>query len=148
MTVSERSYLVSILKTLNLEERDGHNHSHSISQEHKVARDSVFDVTLPSTAGSRGYPLSKRICLLKMWERDKHSVSKSLWNSLYRWSKRLVPYKMTRNKQSYVMTGHHRFLLALFKKSTLMPSMVSLLSLLPCTHTMAEYLPTLKLVKL
>ena len=136
------------METIDPEERDGYNRSHGISQEHKVTRDSVFGVALPSAAGSRGYPLSERIRLLEMWGRDKRSVPKSLWRSLHRWSKRLVPYKMTGNKQSYVMTGHHRFLLALFKKSTLMPSMVSLLSLLPCTHTMAEYLPTLKLVKL
>ena len=104
------------METPDLEERDGYTRSHDIAQERKVKRDSVFNVPLPSVSGSRGYPLSKKICLLEMWERDKLSVPKSLWSSLYWWSKRLVPYKMTGNKQSYVVTGHHRFLLALFKR--------------------------------
>ena len=100
----------------------------------------MFNVPFPSVSGSRGYPFSEKFLLLEMWGRGKHSVPKSLWRSLWRRSKRLVPFKMPGNKQGYDMTGHHRFLLALFKKSTLMPSMVSLLSLSPYPYTrmMAE----------
>ena len=81
-----------------------------------MEREGISDGPHPSQGGSRGYPHSERIRMLEMWERDQSSVPKSMLSSIRRWAKRPIPYEMTGGKKSQAMSGHHRFLLSLFKK--------------------------------
>jgi len=53
--------------------------------------------------------------MVKMWKMGL-AVPKSLLRSIRRWNKRLIPYQMTGNKACRGLSGHHRLLLALFKK--------------------------------
>ena len=91
--------------------------SHGIEKESKREREGIIsDEPNPSQGGSRGYPHSERIRMLEMWERDQSSVSRSMLSIIRRWGKRPIPYKMTGGKKSQAISGHHRFLLSLFRK--------------------------------
>ena len=51
-----------------------------------------------------------------MWKTDPNSVPTSMISSLKRWEKRIHPYRQTGGKRRQTMSGHHLYLLVLFKK--------------------------------
>jgi len=89
---------------------------HGIKTSTRLLRDGVTDVPHPSKGGSKGYPYHERVRWLKMWKTDPNSVPTSMISSLKRWEKRIHPYRQTGGKRRQTMSGHHLYLLVLFKK--------------------------------
>ena len=104
------------MDSLNSKERAEYCRSHGIPRERQVQRHGVADAPHPSRGGSRGYPTSERQRLLDLWKKDEALVPQSMLSSLKRWDERLYPHEMTGGKATTAMRGHHRFLLAFFKK--------------------------------
>lgn len=106
------------MDTLSKKERKQYRRKHGIPREEGVLRDGAAEAPHPSRGGSRGYP---------PWYRDRMIMMKKLGQyipkcfcsdrSIRRWVKKgVIPKEMTGNKAKRGMSGHHRFLLALFKK--------------------------------
>ena len=104
------------MEQLTVDERAEYCRAHGIEKETQVQRDGIVGAPHPSRGSSKGYPTGERRIYLPLWRKDMESVPESMVGSLRRWSKREVPYRMTGNKQTQAMNGHHRLLLALFKK--------------------------------
>ncbi|KAL7549569.1 hypothetical protein ACHAWF_016029 [Thalassiosira exigua] len=69
-----------------------------------------------SRGGTRGYPIWYRVRMIEL-QKIGAEIPEVLERSLRRWkNKRLEPFEMTGNKSTKGMNGHHRFLLAYFKK--------------------------------
>ena len=102
------------MDALTQKEKNAYNRRHGIAREERVPRQD--NPPNPKRGGARGYP---------PWFRDKmlhlHSIGvaipKEQRRSVRRWkNQRKEPYEMTGNKATRGMDGHHRFLLAIFKK--------------------------------
>ena len=104
------------MEHLSHKQRASYFHSLGLPREKGVPReDKTPD---PRKGGSRGYPPWYKKRLISMWENGE-AVPKCLdvsRSSKYRWKNRGDAYEMTGNKNIKGMPGHHRFLLAIFKK--------------------------------
>lgn len=95
-------------------ERKNYNRRHGIPRETKVIRDVVAPHP-KKQGGTRGYPKWFRIDAIKL--KELGIAPKHLHRSIRRWkNERIDAYEPTGNKAQRGMTGHHRLLLALFKK--------------------------------
>mmetsp|Transcript_21310 Transcript_21310/g.46250 ORF Transcript_21310/g.46250 Transcript_21310/m.46250 type:complete len:251 (+) Transcript_21310:345-1097(+) len=103
------------MNTLGQLELREYRRSHGMSKSIRVEREGIAEAPHPRRGGSRGYPHSERIRMLDMWKKGM-PVPKDMLSSIRRWAKRPVPFEMTGGVKSSSMTGHHRFLLAIFKK--------------------------------
>ena len=99
-------------------QRTAYFRASGIEREDHVPREGASEAPHPSKGGSRGYPVwyRRRIRVMKeVGERIPKALLPSR-STVYRWKKRETPYAMTGNKKRRGMPGHHRFLLAVFKK--------------------------------
>ena len=101
---------------LTSDETVQYQRQHGIKTSTQLPRDGVMDVPHPSKGGSKGYPYHERVRWLEMWSTNPDSVPISMISSLKRWEKRLIPYRQTGGKREQQMSGHHLYLLVLFKK--------------------------------
>ena len=86
-----------------------------IERVEQVPRDTVANSSHPSRGGSKGYSVEFRQEMVAMHNAGRQ-VPERLRSSLYRWRRRIVPYRQTGNKASRSMNGEARFLLVLYKK--------------------------------
>ena len=86
-----------------------------MGQDRRVPRRGPNEYVDPGRGGSRGYPEPFRRYLLEQKAAGIQIPAKYV-RSLYRWEKRVVPYRMTGNKASQKMNGEARLLLILYKK--------------------------------
>ena len=104
------------MNRLTSDETVRYQRQHGIETSTQLPRDGVKDVPHPSKGGSKGYPYYERVRWLEMWNTDPNSVPVSMISSLKRWEKRIHPHRQTGGKREQQVSGHHLFLLVLFKK--------------------------------
>jgi len=104
---------------LNVDDVATYFRSLGISRDEGVERSGASKRRDPSRGGSRGYDEYYRRRILDM-KKDGVPIPKAFdvsRSSKYRWKKNGIPRKkMTGNKRRQGMPGHHRLLLACFKK--------------------------------
>ncbi|KAL7518086.1 hypothetical protein ACHAWF_000174 [Thalassiosira exigua] len=99
---------------LSQQEKKVYRRRHGMSRKERVLRDK--NPPDPSRGGTRRYPTWYRVRMIEL-QKIGAEIPKVLERSLRRWkNKRLEPFEMTGNKSTKGMNGHHRFLLAYFKK--------------------------------
>lgn len=102
---------------LTREERKEYNRKHGISRELKVFREGETEVPHPSKGGSRGFPTWYKDKVVEMKKLGLDVAHLASERSVRRWkNERIIAYTMTGNKGTSGLPGHHRLLLALFKK--------------------------------
>ncbi len=108
--------IVVNMDKLTRKERKAYKRKHGLPREERVTREGAAEAPDPSRGGSRGFPTWFRRRMVAQTIAGQ-PAPKSMKRSVTRWkNERLVPYEMTGNKSRRGMPGHHRFLLAIFKK--------------------------------
>ncbi len=78
-----------------------------------MPRDTQF-LAHPSVGGARGYDIHTREMMVELCK-SGNPVPQTMIRSIRRWTRHIVPHRMTRNKPNVGLTGKYLFLLVLFK---------------------------------